>query len=78
MKIKAHKLIKNGFSFGLPDGECMRIGSTDLTFEQPGFGKMISDLPDNAGVQARIYTDQAFFCRKPKAMLQITGITNSR
>ena len=78
MKIKAHKLIKNGFSWGLPDGECMRIGSTDLTFEQPGFGKMISDLPDQAGVQARIYTDQAFFCRKPKAMLQITGITNSR
>lgn len=78
MKIKAHKLVKGGFSFGLPDGECMRIGSTDLTFEQPGFGKMISDLPDNAGVQARIYTDQAFFCRKPKAMLQITGITNSR
>lgn len=78
LKIKAHKLIKGGFSFGLPEGECMRIGSTDLTFEQPGFGKMISDLPDNAGIQARIYTDQAFFCRKPKAMLMINNIVNSR
>jgi hypothetical protein len=76
--IKPHKLMKNGYAYGLPDGECMRLGSTDLTFEQPGVGKMVSELPDNAGIQARIYTDQALFIQKPRAVIQFTGIVNSR
>ncbi len=78
VRVKPHKLIKPSVAFALPEGHCMRIGSTDLTFEQPGFGKMLSELPDNAGIQARIYTDQAFFCDTPKAMLSFTSITNSR
>lgn len=78
LKIKAHKLVKGGFAFGLPDGQCNRIGSTDLTFEQPGHGKMLDTLPDNAGIQARIYTDQSFFCNTPKAMIMINNIVNSR
>lgn len=78
LKIKAHKLVKQGFAFGLPEGQCNRIGTTDLTFEQPGHGKMLDTLPDNAGIQARIYTDQAFFCNMPKAMIMINNIVNSR
>ncbi len=78
LKIKAHKLVKGGFAFGLPEGQCSRIGSTDLTFEQPGHGKMLDTLPDNAGIQARIYTDQSFFCNMPKAMIMINNIVNSR
>ncbi len=77
--VKPHRLIKNGVAFGLPaDGECLRVGSTDITFEMPGFGKMFSELPDETGVQMRAYTDQAFFCKHPGYMVYYTGIVNSR
>ena len=75
--IKAHKLMKRGLALGLPDGECMRIGSTDITTTMPGVGKMLRELEDTAGVEARCYTDQAPFCQKPAFMHLWSGIVNS-
>jgi hypothetical protein len=75
--IKAHKLMKRGLALGLPDGECMRMGSTDITTSMPGVGKMVRELENAAGVEARVYTDQAAFCQKPAFMHLWTGIVNS-
>lgn len=78
MRIIPHRLVKNGVAFGLPDDECVRVGSTDLTFEQPGYGKMVRELEDVAGCEVRQYADQAFFCKHPAYMIYYTGIVNSR
>ena len=75
--IKAHKLMKRGLALGLPDGECMRMGSTDITTNMPGVGKMVRELENTAGVEARVYTDQAAFCQKPAFMHLWNSITNS-
>lgn len=77
MAVKPHILMKQGNAYGIPEGELERIGSTDLTFEMPVIGKMLSELPDNAGAQARIYSDQALFGTMLKGVVQWTGITNS-
>jgi hypothetical protein len=77
MRIKPHLLMKQGLAFGIPVGELERIGSTDLTFEMPIVGKMLSELPDNAGAQARIYSDQALFGTMLKGIVRWTGIVNS-
>jgi hypothetical protein len=77
MRIKPNKYVKQGLAFGLPDGNCMRVGSTDLTFEQPGFGRMLRELENAAGIEARIYMDNAFFCDLPGALIMWTGIVNS-
>lgn len=75
--IKPHKLMKRGYALGLPEGECLRIGSTDITTTMPGVGKMVRELENVAGVEARVYTDQAAFCQKPAFMHLWTGIVNS-
>lgn len=77
LRIKSNKYVKQGLAFGLPDGHCMRVGSTDLTFEQPGFGRMLRELENAAGIEARIYMDNAFFCDLPGGLVMYTGITNS-
>jgi hypothetical protein len=77
VRIKPNIYVQGGYAFGLPEGECMRVGSTDLTFEQPGYGKMIREMENLAAVEARIYTDQAFFCQHPGYMVYYTGIVNS-
>jgi hypothetical protein len=77
MVIKPNQYVKQGLAFGLPDGNCMRVGSTDLTFEQPGFGRMLRELENSAGIEARIYMDNAFFCDLPGAMIMWFGIINS-
>jgi hypothetical protein len=75
--IKSNIYVKQGTAFGLPDGHCMRVGSTDITFEQPGYGKMIREMENTAAVEVRNYYDQAFFCDSPGHMIRWTGIVNS-
>jgi len=46
--------------------EFMRVGSADVTFEQPGFeGEFFRLLNDANGYELRAYTDQALFCSAP-------------
>jgi hypothetical protein len=78
VSIEPHIYVKRGMAFGLPKGECQRIGSTDLTMQMPGYdGKLLRELEDYAGVEARCYYDQAFFCKHPAYMIKYTGITNA-
>jgi hypothetical protein len=69
--------MKRGIACGFPEGYCKRVGSTDLTFTMPGYGKMIRELEDSAGVEARIYSDQALFIERPAYAVYFSGIVNS-
>lgn len=78
VSIEPYIYCKRGVAFGLPKDECVRIGSTDLTMQMPGYdGKMMRELEDYAGIEARCYYDQAFFCKHPAYMVRYTGITNA-
>lgn len=76
MYIKPHQYIKRGIALGLPRDYCMRIGSTDLTHTQPGYGKMFRELENATGVEMRLYSDQAPFCKHASYMVLYTGIAN--
>ena len=77
INIKPNIYIKRGIAVGLPEGYGMRVGSSDITFTMPGYGKMMRELEDYAGVETRMYWDQAFFCKAPAYMHLWTGITNT-
>jgi hypothetical protein len=58
--------VKEGFAYAFPKDDYMRIGSSDITFEMPGFEDKFFRLLENAnGYELRAYTDQALFCRAP-------------
>lgn len=75
VKVKQHVLMKFGFSYAVPTQLCRRIGSSDLTFNQPGVGRTLIDIPDKNAVQIKIWCDQALYCEYPNGLLQFTGIT---
>jgi hypothetical protein len=75
--IKAHPYMKRGIALGIPRDYCMRVGATDLTHTMPGFGKMFRELENASGVEMRLYTDQAPFCKHPSYIQLYTGITNT-
>jgi hypothetical protein len=57
---------KEGFAYALPMSCYTRIGSSDVTLEQPGFeGKFLKLLENANAYEMRAYTDQALFCSQP-------------
>ena len=69
---------KEGFAYAIPTKEYLRVGSTDVTFEQPGFeGKFIRLLESHNGYEMRCYTDQALFTSKPGLSTLLRYISNS-
>lgn len=77
VRLVVHPYVKRGIAIGIPDDQCMRVGSTDLTHTIPGYGKMFRELEGAAGVEMRLYTDQAFFCKNPKYMVLFNNIVNT-
>jgi hypothetical protein len=78
-EIEIHPSIycKEGFAYLLSIEEFSRIGSTDLTFKRPSReGEFFLELPDAAGYELRLMTDQAVFCMAPARNVLITGIAN--
>lgn len=75
--LKPYRYMKQGEAVGLPVGCCSRIGSTDLTFNMNG-REMMRELEDYAGIEVRMYADQAFFSELPGAIVNWTGIVNSK
>jgi hypothetical protein len=66
IEVHASIFVKEGFAYVLPPEEFKRIGSSDVTLEQPGFeGKFIKLLENANAYEMRAYTDQALFCCKP-------------
>jgi hypothetical protein len=76
--IEPSYFVKEGVGFGICKSDWKRVGSTDWTFNTPGFGgKMFFHLTGNAGVESRAYTNQAVYCNRPARSLLFTGIVNS-
>jgi len=66
---------KEGYAYVCPLKECMRVGSSDITFEQPGFeGKFLRLLENHNGYEMRCYSDQALFTSKPGLFTLLTFI----
>jgi hypothetical protein len=75
----ANPFIKIGHAFGVADGELMRCGSTDITYKIPGEEqeKYFHRLPDIAGLELRVFSDQALFSVTLNKHLHMSGITLS-
>lgn len=77
IEIEVHPMVKRGEAFIIPDGVLKRIGSTDITFNNPKTGKEIfRELNDNAGFEMRAYCDQAIFIEEPRKCVYINSIVN--
>lgn len=75
--IEIHSSIycKEGFAYVLPMSCYTRIGSSDVTLEQPGFeGKFLKLLENANAYEMRAYTDQALFCSQPGTSTLLTFI----
>lgn len=79
MRIIAHPFCKQGEGFILPLEDAKRIGSTDITFDLPGFAGPALYLPSptNTGVEVRVFTSQALFLSKPSHGVYLQNITPS-
>ena len=66
---------KEGYAYVLPLKEYYRIGSSDITLDQPGFeGKFLKLLENANAYEMRAYTDQALFCSAPGTSTLLTFI----
>jgi hypothetical protein len=73
--------MKEGEAIAIPLKQVKRIGSTDITFSQPGGNEKdptyFRELADSAGFEYRCYSGQAIFIVKPARCLYMSGIVNS-
>jgi len=75
--IEIHSTIycKEGYAYVMPMSCYTRIGSSDVTLEQPGFeGKFLKLLENANAYEMRAYTDQALFCSQPGTSTLLTFI----
>ena len=69
IEIHASLFVKEGFAYIFPPAELERIGSSDITFERPGFpGKFFREMESANGYELRAYSDQALFTSAPGKM----------
>ena len=74
--IVAHPYMKESFAMILPTDHCYRIGSTEPTFQPVPGANSVFHQTSNAGVEVRVYTDQAVFVDAPSWCSLVTGIVN--
>lgn len=79
IKIVAHPFVKQGEGFVFPMSRAKRIGSTDITFDLPGFAGPALYLPSptNTGVEVRVFTSQALFHEAPSHCVYLSNIVAS-
>jgi len=79
IKIVAHPFVKQGEGFVFPVSRAKRIGSTDITFDLPGFAGPALYLPSptNTGVEVRVFTSQALFHEAPSHCVYLSNIVAS-
>lgn len=69
IEVHASLFVKEGFAYVFPPAELERIGSSDITFERPGFpGKFFKEMESANGYELRAYSDQALFTSSPGKM----------
>lgn len=79
IKIVAHPFVKQGHAFMVPFDRAKRIGSTDITFDLPGFAGPALYLPSptNTGVEVRVFTSQALFIEAPSHTVYLSNVVAS-
>ena len=79
IEIHASLFVKEGFAYIFPPAELERIGSSDITFERPGFpGKFFKEMESANGYELRAYSDQALFTSAPGKMAVLKYIKTSQ
>lgn len=76
IEIVAHPYMKESFAMIMPMNHVYRIGSTEPTFQPVPGTDMVFHQSTTAGVEVRVYTDQAVFCDAPSYCSLVTGIVN--
>ena len=78
IEVVSHPLMWESQAIAFPADKASRIGTSDLTFNRPGFnGEMIFDMPTYGGVEARLFSDQALFLPAPGHSVIFTAVSNS-
>ncbi len=79
--IKPNIYVKESLALCIPDPakeSLMRVGSTEVTFQMPGYeGEFFRLLDNKNGYELRAYADMALFCWQPNKLILITGVTVS-
>jgi hypothetical protein len=76
--VHSHPMVKEGYAYGLFLPSWHRVGAVDLELGAPGFGgNPWFHMPSNAGVEARIYTNQGIISEMPATNFYVSGIVNS-
>lgn len=76
MKVIAHPYMKESLAMIVPLDHIHRIGSTEPTFQPVPGTEMVFHQSSTAGVEVRVYTDQAVISDAPSYGVLITGIVN--
>lgn len=77
VEVHAHLLCKDGDCFIVPTAKLKRIGSTEVTFKNPGSNEdFFMPLADNDGYSLRCRCDQALFLETPARAVYISGFSN--
>jgi hypothetical protein len=76
VEVISHPFCKDGDAFLVPADECLRVGSTDLSFGVPGMDEQFFTLVAGvAAVELQCMTDQALFIEKPGHCVYFSGLT---
>lgn len=77
VEVISHPLVREGEAFLLKLDELHRIGSMEPAYKMNADDPYIQRLSDKAGVEYRIFADEALICEAPSHMVVFTGITNA-
>lgn len=78
IEIVASPFVKEGYAYALDLASFLRIGSKDISFDNPVEpGKYIKPLDSSNAYQIIGYTDSALFCSSLGKSIIFTGVTNS-
>jgi hypothetical protein len=78
IEVVPHIFLKQGEAYALPHKKMLRPGAQDVSFKTPGRPEeLFLHVPDRAGYEIRLYTDQSIFCETPSRMVKFTNIVNS-
>lgn len=78
IEVVSYNLVKEGDAFLFPVDKTLRIGAQDISFGNPARPSedIFFDLPTQAGIGFRSFTNQALFIEAPAQCVYISGIVN--
>lgn len=75
IEIVASTFCKEGYAYAMCKKDFMRVGSSDVTFDPPGYEGEFFKLMENAnGYELRSYSDIALFCSRPACIVVLRYI----